>query len=221
MMGRTMDDDAQGRVRVAAGDGHEGPAVGWNHNAAYHRFIRREVPHGAGDLLDVGCGQGRLVRELAGPGRRVLGIDPDEAAVERARAVSGQTPGIAFETAGFLDRELPAESFDFVCFLASLHHLDQAAALAKAREVLRSGGRLVVVGLAVDKRPAETLVSGALLPFAWFCGLRPEHVEPAGMRTLAPTLSWGEIRELARRTLPGARYRRRLYFRYSLVWTKP
>jgi hypothetical protein len=31
----------------------------------------------------------------------------------------------------------------------------------------------------------------------------------------------GETRRLARGVLPGVRYRRRLLWRYSLVWTKP
>jgi hypothetical protein len=36
-----------------------------------------------------------------------------------------------------------------------------------------------------------------------------------------PPTSYRGIRRLARLLLPGARYRRHLYWRYSLVWTKP
>jgi len=194
----------------------------WNHNVAYHRWIRRRVPAGARALLDVGCGDGRLARELAGPGRRVLGLDPDAEMVRRARSLSEGIAGLDFVMADFPVYELPAVSFDFVCFLASLHHMDQEAALGKARDLLRPGGRLVVVGLARASGVREELVGAVYAAPAWFGGLRPENRgTPEGMPTAEPQLGWRESRALARRVLPGVRYRRRLYFRYSLSWTKP
>ena len=36
-----------------------------------------------------------------------------------------------------------------------------------------------------------------------------------------PIMTNGEVRRAAARLLPGARFRRRLWFRYTLVWTKP
>ena len=43
-----------------------------------------------GTVLDVGCGPGRLVAELAARGRTVLGIDVSEAAVEHTVRLGGQ-----------------------------------------------------------------------------------------------------------------------------------
>lgn len=43
-----------------------------------------------GAVLDVGCGPGRLVAELAARGRTVLGVDVSEAAVARTVTVGGQ-----------------------------------------------------------------------------------------------------------------------------------
>ncbi|MEV6195633.1 class I SAM-dependent methyltransferase [Streptomyces sp. NPDC051920] len=43
-----------------------------------------------GAVLDVGCGPGRLVAELAGRGRTALGIDVSEAAVRRTERLGGQ-----------------------------------------------------------------------------------------------------------------------------------
>ncbi|MFI7387332.1 class I SAM-dependent methyltransferase [Streptomyces sp. NPDC049813] len=42
-----------------------------------------------GAVLDVGCGPGRLVAELAGRGHAVLGIDVSEAAVDRTERLGG------------------------------------------------------------------------------------------------------------------------------------
>ena len=36
-----------------------------------------------------------------------------------------------------------------------------------------------------------------------------------------PPMTYRDVRLLATGMLPGARYRHRLYWRYSLVWTKP
>ncbi|MER7056897.1 methyltransferase domain-containing protein [Streptomyces sp. NPDC000351] len=44
-----------------------------------------------GAVLDVGCGPGRLVAELAARGRTVLGIDVSEAAVARTLRTGGQS----------------------------------------------------------------------------------------------------------------------------------
>ena len=44
----------------------------------------------AGAVLDVGCGPGRLVVELAGRGRTVLGIDVSSAAVDHTVQLGGQ-----------------------------------------------------------------------------------------------------------------------------------
>lgn len=194
----------------------------WNHNVAYHRIVRRSVPPGSGDLLDVGCGRGLLARELSGPGRRVLGLDPSAEMVDAAREANSGVQGLEFVEGDFLTAvELAPDSFDFVCFVASLHHMDQGRALAKAAEILRPGGRLVVIGLARAATLREELVSALCAPVAWFNDLRPDFGDPEGIPVVEPELGWHETRTLLCDALPGARFRRRLYFRYSLVWTKP
>ena len=193
----------------------------WNHNVAYHHLVRRSVPQGSRDLLDVGCGRGRLARELSGPSRHVLGIDPSAEMIEAARADNAGVPGLEFAEADFLTAELPAESFDFVCFVASLHHMDQVRALAKAADILRPGGRVVVIGLARAATAHEELVSGLCAPIVWFNDMRPDFGGLGGAPTEEPDLGWHETRELVCGALPQAAFRRRLYFRYSLRWTKP
>jgi len=212
-------------VRVEVVDNGPAAAPGfwkrWNHNTAYYRLVRRSVPPGSHDLLDVGCGRGRLARELSGPGRHVLGLDPSAEMVGAAKAINAGVPGLEFDEGDFLTVEIPPDSFDFVCFVASLHHMDQVRALAKAAEILRPGGRVVVIGLARATTLPEELVSAVSALVSWFNDLRPDFDDTGGAPVEEPVLGWHETRRLLRDALPGARFRRRLYFRYSLVWTKP
>ncbi|WP_211244512.1 class I SAM-dependent methyltransferase [Actinospica robiniae] len=193
----------------------------WNHNSAYFPLVLRSTPSGCRDVLDVGCGDGRLARSLAGPGRQVLGLDPSADMIGLARARGAGVPGLKFRQGAFLSQPFTPESFDLVSFVASLHHMDQRAGLLRAAELLRPGGRLVVVGLAATRSPMEWIVSGLCLPVVRLNNLRPSYAMAPGMPVKSADLSWREVRSLARRVLPGVRYRHRLYYRYSLVWTKP
>ncbi len=71
------------------------------------------------DVLDIGCGDGRTSRRLAGRGANVLGVDPDEAAIALAR-VAGTTDTCRFRAADVLDLVLPPASFDLVVFSRSM-----------------------------------------------------------------------------------------------------
>ena len=112
------------------------------------------------------------------------------------------------------------ESFDLVTAVAALHHMDTAAALERMRDLLRPGGSLVVVGVARGRLPADLPfeIAGAV---AHFFHTRTkgywEHPSPVA----DPAETYAEIRDLARRLLPGVRYRRHPLWRYSLRWTKP
>jgi magnesium-protoporphyrin O-methyltransferase len=84
--------------------------------------LRRLADFGGQDVLEVGCGDGRLTVGIAADAARVLALDPDVAAVERARA--SLPPGIAgrvdYRAASGGELELEPASFDQVVFSWSL-----------------------------------------------------------------------------------------------------
>jgi 2-polyprenyl-3-methyl-5-hydroxy-6-metoxy-1,4-benzoquinol methylase len=194
----------------------------WNHNVAYHPVVLNAVPAHCDAALDIGCGDGMLARRLAaGPAKHVTGIDASPEMIALARERSAGHPATTFVAADFLEHDLPQEGYDFVCSVAVVHHMDFTAAVTRMARLLRPGGRLVVISIARDATPGDRAIGhlGAVtnkIVQRW-----RRFDEPAGMPVQMPDMTWSEVRAAARELLPGARYRRHLLWRYSLVWTKP
>jgi ubiquinone/menaquinone biosynthesis C-methylase UbiE len=109
--------------------------------------LAARVPLEGARVIDVGCGDMTVSRQLAELGATVLAVDPDPVQAERNRAAA-PTPGVRFQEAGA--EALPADdaSVDGVVFSFSLHHVptaEHAAAFAEVVRVLRPGGWLCVI----------------------------------------------------------------------------
>ncbi|MFY9820869.1 MAG: class I SAM-dependent methyltransferase [Thermoanaerobaculia bacterium] len=100
------------------------------------------------DVLDIGCGTGRLLAglHLDDPSRRLVGVDIQQELVDWSRS---HLPDVASWYLGPLapSLDLPAASFDLVLLVSVLTHLPldlQRTWLAEVRRLLRPGGRTVV-----------------------------------------------------------------------------
>lgn len=192
----------------------------WNHNSHYHAALLREVPPGCGRALDVGCGDGLFARKLASAADRVDAVDSDAAMIRRARDESPVPANVSFILADFLAYPVDADAYDFVAALASLHHMPLQPALAKMTRALRPGGVLAVLGIWPVATTPDQIASGAAavanLGYRLLRG--PDRVTAP---TALPTMTLDEVRARMAELLPGARVRRRLLWRYTIVWTKP
>ncbi len=202
----------------------------WDHNAHYHPWILRQLPRRFGRALDVGCGSGDLVRLLAGRSTAsVVGIDSDSAMVRRARELTSPALPVTFTVADAMVGlgDGPDGSYDVVTCVAVVHHLPYAEALALLRRQLAPGGTLVVVGLSRAEGLVDHLLGAVAIPanlvMAWVKNRGRSAVRPVAMtaRTRAAETGFGEVVREARRVLPGCRVRRRLFWRYTLVWRRP
>ena len=191
----------------------------WNHNIAYYDLVLAALPAGARRALDVGAGDGMLARALAASVPEVWAVEADGETLARARA-EDPSGAVRYLLADFLRAELPPAAFDYVTSVASLHHMDARAALGRMRDLLRPGGRLVVVDTALPDWPADLPyeAAGAVMN-------RIYQATRGYWRVLAPTAppreTYAQARRLAEAVLPGVRYRRRILWRYSLVWDRP
>ena len=191
----------------------------WNHNIHYHPLVHAAVPHGCRRALDVGCGEGQLTRELRHRAEQVVGLDPDPAGIERARAQA--TPDLAYVVGDVLTYPFRPESFDLVTSVASLHHMDAAAGLRRMTELLRPGGVLVVIGCARSRLPGDLPWDLAAVVGHRFHRVTKSVWEHPSPKAWPPPETYAGMRRLASAALPGVHYRRHLLWRYSLISTKP
>lgn len=111
------------------------------------RHITRACELDGRAVLEIGCGSGRITRDLASRAREVVAVDPDGGALDRARAqVAAGNVRFLRATAETLD--VPGRTFDAAVFSLSLHHVPAGAmdaSLVNAARHVRYGGRIVVI----------------------------------------------------------------------------
>ncbi|KUN01223.1 methyltransferase type 11 [Streptomyces yokosukanensis] len=149
-----------------------------------------------GAVLDVGCGPGRLVAELAARGRTVLGVDVSEAAVDHTVGLGGQ----ALRRSVF--EPLPGEGrWDTVLLMDGNIGIggEPSALLERVAALLRPGGLLIAetVPGQVDERARVQVVdtvgtpmaTGA--PFPWARVGTPALLRYARRAGWRPVAQWG------------------------------
>ena len=109
-------------------------------------------------VVDIGCGEGRFSRLLAGRGAQVTGVDLTEPFIERARSLSVGNDtyviGDAEDLAG-----IESDSFDFAAsYIVLVDLLDYRRSIGAAYRVLKPGGRFVICNV----HPMRTSV-----PYGW------------------------------------------------------
>ncbi len=83
--------------------------------------LRRLVDFRGKDVIDIGCGDGRTTRHIARTAARVLGVDPDEERIARARdRARDEADGSTFMVADAVTLDLPSGGFDVAVFTRSL-----------------------------------------------------------------------------------------------------
>jgi SAM-dependent methyltransferase len=129
----TLERQEQYRARYAAMQQGWQPAT-----RLYEQWIRGRLREGA-LLVDLGCGRGGVVEQLADVPLRAFGLDPDHASLCEHRL-----PLLPRAVAGAECLPLPAASVDLLVSAWVLEHLpDPAPVFAEVGRVLRVGGAFI------------------------------------------------------------------------------
>lgn len=202
---------------------------GWTTNNHYHDSLLKYVPLNCENALEIGCGTGAFARHLAKRCKRVIGLDLSPEMIRVARARSTGFDNLEFQLADAMTWYFPQSRFDFICSIATLHHLEQRELLVKIKDALKPGGVLVVLDLAESSGLFERMldaialgVNGTLRLFHNGRLKPPAEVRKAweqhGKHDSYATLS--QMSALANEVLPGASVTRCLLWRYLLVYQK-
>ena len=135
-MDRSWELEAENWVRWARTPGHD---AYWDYAPI---FFDEMVPAAGRRTLELGCGEGRVVRDLTGRGHRVVGLDASPTLLGHAR---GADPSGRYVLADAARVPFADGAFDLVVAYNSLMDIeDMEAAVHEAARVLETGGSLCV-----------------------------------------------------------------------------
>jgi ubiquinone/menaquinone biosynthesis C-methylase UbiE len=203
---------------------------GWTANNHYQNFLLKHVPQNCENALEIGCGTGAFARRLAERCGRVSALDLSSEMIRVARSRSSQFDNLEFQLADAMTWDFPKSHFDYICSIATLHHLHQRELLVKIKDALKPRGVLVVLDLVASNSLRERVLdviglgvsgtlrlihNGRLKPPAAVRKAWEQHGKHDSYSSIS------EMRALADEILPGAIVRRHLLWRYTLVYEKP
>ena len=191
----------------------------WNHNLQYQPVLLDAMPDACGTALDVGCGQGFLLKHLAGRADTVIGIDQHAPSLAEAAERVAALPNVELVEGDAMTYDF-GRQFGAVFSIAVIHHLPFEPGLRRMRELTAPGGVLGVVGLARSTTLRDYARDGVGAVETRLRRLRRPHTMVTAP-VCDPEESYTEVRRIVADVLPGARYRRHNLFRYSIVWTRP
>ncbi len=201
----------------------------WNHNNCYFNQLLKIVPNNVETCLDIGCGKGELSFMLSQKSKNVIAVDLSDKMIEKAKVLHANK-NIKYICGNILDMKFENNSIDVIITTATAHHLPYEWLLCFAKDKLKKGGELIILDLAQAESLSDYIIWGsAFLPNIAMNLLKnrrlkkdDEHSkevwEKHGKHDIYMTIK--EIRSLAKKHIPAAKIKRKLFFRYSLIWKK-
>ncbi len=202
---------------------------GWGHNNHYHKFLLSKMPKECVKALDIGCGTGSFARLLAERSGHVLALDLSPVSVELAKEQSKDYSNINYELADVITYNFPDDYFDCIASIATFHHLPLEEMLIKAKKALRKNGVLMILDLYKFSGLGDVPVNMIAIPMNIIMKrLKNGHMRPSkevqkaweGHDELEHYLAIKDIWKICNSVIPGAKIRRHIYWRYSIIWTK-
>ncbi len=193
----------------------------WNHNYAYHKWIKKNIKSDS-VILDVGCGNGTLIFELANSHKKIYGIDINLETIKNAKR-NNEYKNVFFINDNFLNYDFENIKFDCIIFVASIHHMNMEKALIKSMNLLNENGKIIIVGLS---RPSTVLdyIVEIMRVVPSFIISKIKNNKPSEKLNIDtsynfPTLN--DVKMVCKKVLKkNFKIRYALHYRYLLIWDK-
>ena len=152
------------------------PGVDHSHTEVNGPAFLALLPEPGRRTLDLGCGEGRLSRQLAALGHRMVGIDASPTLVRLAATHQGAEPAVQADAARLPFRD---QAFDLVVAYMTLHDIDgMVDAVAEAARVLEPSGRLCLAIPHPINSAGDFTARDAAAPFVISGSYLDEHPAP-------------------------------------------
>ena len=136
---------------------------------------------------------------------------------------------LIIQVADICQWEFSTERFDAIVSISTLHHVPVENLLPKLKTALKSSGKLVILDLLEYESLGDTLSDCIAVPLNWLFQMRKNrHIQKSpeaaeAMREHLRTdeyLTLSQARRIYTNSLKGAKLRKHLFWRYSVVWEK-
>ncbi len=136
------------KLRQLRGEESAGLADAGDDRFLHKALVELTVAAPLGDLLDIGCGQGRLLKLLASRAHRVVGvdIDPEARRLARAELLLAGLPNCSLRQGDMYSLPFDDAEFDTIILDDVLGDAGRpVAAVDEARRLLKPGGRILLL----------------------------------------------------------------------------
>lgn len=148
------------------------------------------LKHNLTQVLDVGCGTGRLVKFLNNAGLAARGCDNHQQAIYLARKLNGQTK---IKNCSATKLAYQASSFDLITCISVIEHLTEVESkifIKEASRVLKNSGYIFIV------TPNLSSPLRLILGKCWFGYADPMHINFFSPKSLTNLLKRNGLRDI-------------------------
>ena len=110
------------------------------------------------EILEIGCGDGRITAMLKRKDNNILAIEPDKEQLKLARK---KVSGVKFQV-GTMSNLKTKKKFDLVIFSMSFHHVpvrSKKTVIKKAFSLLNQNGQILLIEPAIDGQVCEVVMT--------------------------------------------------------------
>ncbi|MBZ9621449.1 class I SAM-dependent methyltransferase [Clostridium sp. FP2] len=201
----------------------------WNHNNCYFKYLLKFVPNNVGTCLDIGCGKGELSNMLLQKSNNVIAVDLSDKMIERAKILHANK-NIKYICGNILNMKFENNSIDVIITTATAHHLPYEWLLCFAKDKLKKGGKLIILDLVRAESFSDYIIWGsAFFPNIVMNLVKNHRIQKDDSHSREvwerhgkhdTYMTMREIRSLVKKHIPTAKIKRKLFWRYSLIWQR-